>query len=243
MFDRIRTTDKAKPPEPFAASGARMRLRSIAVVALAGMLAFLTLASAASAHSRVCLQADGKVLDRGGHGKPGPTGASGDCPDADLVEFVLGWRTEPPFTNLKNGADIVLRTPDKETPIANVTTLQAEYAYGNRTMKVPFEPQFGRVGAYTGDITPTRAGEYTLRIWGNLTVNGTAYPIDFRMHPAEVTAMGDVEFPEKNPDPASLERRVAALEAGGKGTPGFEPLAVLAGLGVALVAARRRDQA
>lgn len=242
-----------------------MRLRTLA---LAGLVALLAVALTASAHGRVCLQADGTQLDRGGHGRPGPTGATGDCPDGDLVEFVVGWTDEPPFVGVKNGMDLGIRGPSDNTPIGNVTTLNAQYEFGGRTFPLEVSAQFGRPGWYTDDIAPTRAGSYTLRVWGTLNTSAGAKQVNFTHQPAVVEPMGDIEFPEPTPDAAALqakitalERQVAALQAEvdalkaspqrngvvstepgtmDKGAPGFEPLLLLAALGAALVAMRHR---
>jgi hypothetical protein len=232
------------------------------------LLLVAALAAAAlpsSAHGRVCLQTDGVVLDRGGHGEPGPTGATGDCPDADLAEFVLGWQDEPPFAGVKNGLDLGIRKPSNNDPIANVTTLQAGFLFGGGSHEVGTAPQFGKPGWYGEKIMPTRPGEYEVHVFGNLTIGGSTFPIDIETHLAEVEPVDDIAFPAQEAAGdgalagrvATLEQKVTALEnrqgtsnggvtveppPGGKGAPGFEALSLLGALGVAVVVARRAQR-
>lgn len=240
-----------------------MRPRTLAVMALTAVLATLALGAAASAHGRVCLQADGTQLDRGGHGRPGPTGATGDCPDADLVEFAIGWVGEPVFVGEVTGLDLGLRLPADNTPVANVTTLMGQYEFGGQVFPLDIEPQFNRPGWYTDDIAPSRPGSYTLRIWGSVNTSQGVKTLNFTHQPAVVEPLSDIAFPKA--EAGGVEGKVAALEqqvqalrrdvdslratpsrngmvqADGNATPGFEPLlAALAGVAVAVLASRRR---
>ena len=231
--------------------------RALPLLLLAGLL---LAAGPVAAHGRACLQADGTQLDRGGHGRPGPTGAIGDCPDRDLIEFVIGWAEEPPYAGVKNGLDLGLRLPADNTPVANVTTLQAQYEFGGRIFPLgTLEGAFGRPGWYGGDIWPTRPGLYTLRITGTVETRDGVKTLNFTHQPAEVHPGTDIQFPEplgaggaSDERLAALEAQVAALQAqlnASRGTangvtpsatPGFEPLLTLTAVGVAVVLAVRR---
>lgn len=241
-----------------------MRLRGpLSLLALALLLAAIP----ATAHGRVCIQADGVNLDRGGHGTPGPTGATGDCPDGDLVEFVVGWVGEPIFVGEISGLDLGIRKPLDNAPIENVTTLSAQYEFGGKTFPLDLKPQFGRAGWYTDDISPTRAGEYTLRVSGTIITTAGVKQVNFTHHPGHVEPVSDIQFPEPTPDTAQLQSKVATLEqevaalkaqvqaqqsrngavvrspapgTPGNGTPGFEPLILLGAALVIAFAARRR---
>ena len=142
-------------------------------------------------------------------------------------ELTIGWRNEPAFVGEPNGLDLkvarVTEEADEGHAHADDVVLGAEqnltvtYEYGGKTFSpVDFRPAFGRPGWYTAEITPTRAGVYTLHING--TIEGT--PVDVRVEPHEVADLDDTSFPERDPLPhevaeqlADLEARVAKLEA------------------------------
>lgn len=227
-----------------------MRPRRVAFLLLPALL----IASVpASAHEHVCVK--GATFTEAGHGS--------SCETTDDLHFIVGWTAEPPFTMQKNGLDLGVEFASNSTPVANLTTLNAQYEFGGKTFPLELRGQFRRDGRYTGDIMPTRPGEYTVRVWG--TVHGLA--VNFSVHPETVSESKDIAFPEPPPDTATLQQRVTALEqrvgsmdammkndTGSmrngqvtpspptQSTPGVEPvlaLAVLAGLGWAT---RRRTR-
>jgi hypothetical protein len=242
-------------------------MRARTVLAVLGLVLLAT-ALPAAAHVHVCISESGqsKVLVRGEH-----------CGSHDKYEVTLGWRSEPPFTGLKNGLDLGVKRVAPSTghghgnatgnmsgdhhadggAVTNITTLTARYEFGGKTFPLELRPQFGRAGWYTDDITPTRAGTYTVRVTG--TILGTA--VNFTVEPETVAQASSIEFPEPSPDLAALQAKVTALEqkveslsrgsttnggtptpAPNRGAPGFEPLLLLAGLGAAALAVRsRRD--
>jgi hypothetical protein len=183
------------------------------------------------------------------------------------IKIVWGFLNEPAVTMTKNGLD--LRIQDNATGYAIPdlqSSLKVEMHYGE-DVEMEFKDlsgQFGKPGYYTGTITPTKPGVYTLHIMG--TVNGTELDLEI---PAshDVEAIEETYFPALNDtgkDTAALEARVAALEAKvtqldaklktqattptavstkepAKPAPGFEPVLVLGALAaVAMVVALRR---
>jgi hypothetical protein len=130
------------------------------------------------------------------------------------IRIVWGFLNEPAVTMTKNGLD--LRIVDNATAY-NIpelqSTLNVSIRYGDDTHAfTDLAGQFGKPGYYTGTITPTKAGLYTLHVSG--TVNGTTIDMDI---PAqhEIEAIEDTYFPEMDApgDTAALQQRVADLEA------------------------------
>jgi hypothetical protein len=223
--------------------------------ALLAVVVFVMASLPAAAHYHTCLRDDGTSLDRGGHGAPGATGATGSCgqDEREIVDFSLGWDSEPPFTGVKNGLSVSIRqivrgvapaeaghahgagnaTPSR-VPVEGVTGLAATVEFGGQTFPARLEAAFGEPGKYGFDIAPTRAGTYVLHVVGNLTLNmsGTlrTFPIDFRSNVAAVQPIADIQFPDKGTSTgAGLVR----------GSPGFEGLTLLASLGLVALVARR----
>lgn len=220
------------------------------------LIAALILAAApAIAHKHICIR----------NGQPFALAQGGHCEtqEGDTLEFTVGWISEPPFTNLKNGIHLGVEWVSNETAITNLTTLNAQLEFGGKTFPLQLRPLFGRPGVYTDDVTPTRPGTYTLRVTGS--AHGQA--ISFSEQIETVAPGSDIEFPEPSPDAAALrgevrslaqqvtdlQRQLADLRANGTaparngvttgpgaGVPGFEAVAVAAALAVAVGVARRR---
>jgi hypothetical protein len=193
-------------------------------------------------------------------------------------EFIVGWKNEPVYAGVKNGLDLGVNRVLGETgqvdsegnpvlktePIPGlVGNLTATYEIAGKTFTPPdWRAQFGRNGWYTAEITPTREGEYTIHVVGNIEGN----PIDVRVKPHEVEALEETMFPEKDLSPEEASAKIADLEqqVGGlktelaalktkaqsgptpavkdaTATPGFGvALAALGAVGVALALRKRK---
>jgi hypothetical protein len=178
----------------------------VSIAALAGAVALLAIASAASAHEHV---------------------TAGD------LEFVIGWGTEPPVAYQMNS--ITIRVEHNLQPSGSVLVtgvadnLTVTISTGTATSVKAVEEQHGIPGTYEFAIVPTRVGTYTIRIAGQ--INGTTF--DVSADPEDVTGGLDVDFPVSDPTPKelddnasaqqarieALQAQVAALQAGGGGTP------------------------
>ena len=199
-----------------------MRPRWLPPLLAAGLL---LAALPAAGHVHVCV--------RDGEAREGNASAPRCDAEQDSYHFVLGWAQEPPYAGVPNGLDLQVRWAGNDTNIGGLTTLRAEYRFGGATFPVEVRPVFGQP-RYTADISPTRPGQYTVRVFG--TVEGIA--IDFTAQPETVDPAADIEFPPRTDD-AALQQRVDQLEAevralrdevealrgqgaSGRGLPGFE---------------------
>jgi hypothetical protein len=119
-------------------------------------------------------------------------------------EFTIGWAEEPPVVGVLNGLDLGIEEDVgggvfEEVDYA-VGNISAEFLFGGATYGKEIEPQFGRPGWYTFPIIPTRAGAYSVRVFGEL--NGTA--LDFTVQVEEVMSAADISFPAVQPTPDEL---------------------------------------
>lgn len=121
-------------------------------------------------------------------------------------ELVIGFRVEPAFQGEPNGLDLVVtRLASGERVTGLEQTLQAEIIYGESRRELSLRPRFGQEGAYTADILPTAAGDYTWRIFGEIE----GFPVDVSMTSAPdtfnpVQPKEAVSFPGQEPAAADL---------------------------------------
>jgi len=96
-------------------------------------------------------------------------------------------------------------------------TLKAEIIFGASKRELAIEAQWGEPGAYTANVLPTEAGDYTWRIFG--TIDGT--PVDVSMTSGAdtfgaVESKDAVAFPAAEPAVSAVQERAdAAAEAAG----------------------------
>jgi hypothetical protein len=132
-------------------------------------------------------------------------------------DLVVGWDSEPPFINQKNGVGIRIsraRT-DPAQPVAGAEkTLKVEIRQGGQTRAFDLRPVFGQPGYYVADVVPTRAGDYVWRFSGSIgadSVNETFDTADGKFEP--VMAGSDVEFPVTAPDPNEVRSELQAARS------------------------------
>jgi hypothetical protein len=88
-------------------------------------------------------------------------------------EFVIGFGTEPAYQGFPNSAQVLIRHHDGE-PVTTIDgELEVEVRYGDTSETFPLEPNFvpgvfGEEGDYRAWFVPSRAGEYTFRVFGEL---------------------------------------------------------------------------
>jgi hypothetical protein len=136
-------------------------------------------------------------------------------------ELVIGFRNEPAYQGEPNGLDLFVTNTATNEPVNGLEdTLQVEIIYGATRQGLPLRAQFGQDGAYTADILPTEAGDYTWHIWGD--IEGT--PVDVSMTSSPDT-FGSVEpksefaFPAAEPTANELASQIRlALTLGIVGT-------------------------
>ena len=129
--------------------------------------------------------------------------------------FIVGFLKEPAFEGETNGLDLrVLRATDEQPVEGLESTLKAEVAVGPSAMPLSLRPRFRQPGAYNGEFVPTRSGGYTYRFTG--TVEGRPVNEVFESGPgrfSDVQAVAPLQFPDKVPAVADLQRATAVAES------------------------------
>jgi hypothetical protein len=162
--------------------------------------------------------------------------------------FVVGFLEEPAIEGQPNGID--LRITRGEQPVEGAEkTIKAEVVVGGQTMPIELHPRFRQPGAYNGEFIPTRPGSYMFRFSG--AVDGQAVSEVFESGPGrfgDVDAVAPLQFPDKVPSAAELQRAVQAAESRAATATTLGGVGLVAGLaGLALaawaLASRRRAPA
>jgi len=132
--------------------------------------------------------------------------------DVGDYELVIGFSGEPAYQGEPNGLDLFVTHHETGEAVNGLEeTLRAEIIYGSSTQEVELRAQWEQDGAYTADILPTAAGDYTWRIWGD--IQGTPVDVSMTSSPDTFSAIqskADVSFPAAEPTAAEL---LAASEA------------------------------
>jgi hypothetical protein len=158
------------------------------------------------------------------------------------VTAVVGWSNEPAYVGFPNSVSVAL-TDSADDPITDLgpEDLKVEVTFGDqKSPPMPLEAAFGSPGDYQAEVIPTRAGEYSFRIFG--TIRGQAYDQTFTSGEGTFASPrnpADVSFPTKDPTAgelaASIERLSDAEGASDGGTSRTSILAIaLAGVALAL---------
>ncbi len=127
-------------------------------------------------------------------------------------ELVIGFHNEPAYQGEPNGLDLSVTNTRTRQPVNDLAgTLKAEILFGSARKELEIRPQFGRDGAYTADVLPTEAGDYTWHIWGD--IQGTPVDVTVASSPDTFSAVqpkGAVAFPAAEATPAELRAQAAA---------------------------------
>jgi hypothetical protein len=129
-------------------------------------------------------------------------------------ELVIGFRNEPAYQGEPNGLDLTVtntKTGEKVNDLAD--SLKVELIFGSSKKELEIRPQWGRDGAYTADVLPTEAGDYTWHIWGD--IKGTPLDVTMTSSPDTFSAVAPkstVAFPAVEATPAELQAQVAAAQ-------------------------------
>lgn len=121
-------------------------------------------------------------------------------------ELVIGFRSEPALQGESNGLDLFVtdtRTGESVNGLEN--TLRAEIIYGSARKELSLRPRFGQDGAYTADMLPTEAGDYTWHIFGMIgdtpvDVSMTSGPETF----SPVDPKSTIAFPSSEPSTVEI---------------------------------------
>lgn len=152
-------------------------------------------------------------------------------------QIVVGFLTEPAYTNNTNGIDLTicqgacennadgtLKNPVKDAD----KTLKAEVIFGSQTLPVTLAPRFRADGKYNGYFTPSKAGDYTFHFTG--TINGDQ--IDEKMASTK-DGFGAVEdpklFPAVQSSAADLQQQVKDAKDQASGASTFGIIGIVVG--------------
>ncbi|HEX7003507.1 MAG TPA: hypothetical protein VF168_04925 [Trueperaceae bacterium] len=109
-------------------------------------------------------------------------------------DVIVGFSTEPPFTDERNGLSLTVRRSGEGEPVENLqNSLSAQLIGpdGQATLELELRPRHGQPGSYTDDFVLTQPGVYTLRLSGFI---GTAeVDLTFELH--EVRPLDELRFP------------------------------------------------
>ncbi len=107
---------------------------------------------------------------------------------------IVGFRVEPPYTDVLNGLDLIVRRVSDNSPVEGLEkTLNAELISpdGTSRRRLQLRPRHGEPGRYTDDFVLTRPGVYRIRIWG--AIGDVQFDETFHSH--EVKPLATVRFP------------------------------------------------
>src|SRR2546430_9588499 len=85
--------------------------------------------------------------------------------------FVVGWIVEPAYVNNMNALDLTVTETQGAKAVEGLEkTLQAEVIVGGsaKTMPLKVAARFGLPGKYQGQLLPTKTGDYSIHIFGNV---------------------------------------------------------------------------
>lgn len=126
--------------------------------------------------------------------------------EAGDYEIVVGWDVEPAYQGDVNGIELSITNSVTGEPVEGAeATLHLELTYGSTTRELPLAARWGQPGGYIAHALPTAAGDYTVRIYGE--INGT--PVDASMTSgphtfSSINVKSDIAFPAAEPSVAEL---------------------------------------
>lgn len=167
---------------------------------------------------------------------------------------VVGFLNEPAFEGQLNGLSLSVVDETQKTaqgqdkPVEGLEkTLKAEVLFGGgKKLELTLRTRFGQPGKYAAYFEPTKAGQYTFHIYGQ--IEGNAIDERFESGPGrfkDVQSLAPLQFPEQRATvPADLQRRLDAADSAASlarsiGIAGL--LTGLLGLATGILALRRRQ--
>jgi hypothetical protein len=125
-------------------------------------------------------------------------------------EIEIGFHNEPAYVGEPNSLDLfVTNTKTNEAVEGLEDTLKAEIIYGSSKREVPLRPQGEESPGYTADVLPTKAGDYTWHVWGD--IEGTPVDITMTSSPdtfGSVEEKTDAAFPAPETSSADLQQQI-----------------------------------
>lgn len=108
-------------------------------------------------------------------------------------KVIVGYATEPPYTDERNGLDLFIRTAADE-PVENLqNSLTAVLIApdGSTSRQLELRPVYGQPGDYTDDFVLTEPGVYQLHLTGFIGAN----EIDLTFEFSEAKPLSGLRFP------------------------------------------------
>lgn len=108
-------------------------------------------------------------------------------------ELEYGWLHEPVIVGQPNAIVLTFAHHDSEPEAVDVSDLNIEIIYGPEQKTLALQPLGEDTpGQFIAPVTPTRAGQYTVRLTGKISETSVG-PVDFE--PEEVESAALVQFP------------------------------------------------
>ena len=130
--------------------------------------------------------------------------------------FVIGWIVEPAYVDNMNALDLTVTETQGAKAVEGLEkTLQAEVIVGGaaKTMPLKLAARFGLPGKYQGQLLPTRTGDYSFHIFGN--VGTTKVDEKFESGPntfGGIESTDALQFPERGLSTTDLAARLDQLQ-------------------------------
>jgi hypothetical protein len=130
--------------------------------------------------------------------------------------FHVGWHVEPALVGQLNAVELTVTTTNDQKPVADVEkSLTVTISTAGKTSDpLNFGASDETPGMYTASLIPTRTGDYTFHFAGMIgstkidetfdSANGKFAPVD---------PVNDLQFPDKVPSNAELQKEIDALRA------------------------------
>ena len=111
---------------------------------------------------------------------------------------------------------IEIHDAEGENPLEGIEiSLEVEVSFGPDSRTVALRPEWGTSDHYIAEIIPSRAGDYSFRVFG--TIGEQAIDEAFTSTAGEfssVEPVSNVSFPDAIPSTVELLEQIEALEAG-----------------------------
>jgi hypothetical protein len=104
----------------------------------------------------------------------------------------IGWLSEPPVVGQQNAIVVTVSTTSDGQPVEDVSALTVTASYGGQDKTLTLQPLGEDTpGQFVAPILPTVAGQYTIKLGGNL--GDTA--VNAEVEPEEVASADALQFP------------------------------------------------
>jgi hypothetical protein len=130
--------------------------------------------------------------------------------DSGNYHFEIGWVDEPVIIGERNALDLFVATKDKpDQGLAGAEQgLKFTVEYGGASQTYDLVPVEGQDGHYTAVFVPTRLGQYTFHLTGQIGSDA----VDVSVKPEEVVAAGKLNFPDPQTAAIDLQGQVVAAQ-------------------------------